>query len=71
MDRCWMEVKIDLNVVGVVSDPRNILAHFPQENQPGMCHIFWCHIHTLMDATTSLIGNATLLGITPTWHPIL
>ncbi|KIJ63238.1 hypothetical protein HYDPIDRAFT_29501 [Hydnomerulius pinastri MD-312] len=71
MDRCWTEVTIDLNIIGAASDLRNILEHFPPENLPRLRRIFWHRIQTLMDATTALIGQATLLGLNPTSHPIL
>ncbi|KIK78423.1 hypothetical protein PAXRUDRAFT_164076, partial [Paxillus rubicundulus Ve08.2h10] len=40
-------------------------------NNTRMCRIFWHHIWTLMDTVTAIIGHTVLLGITPSWHPIL
>ncbi|KIK72520.1 hypothetical protein PAXRUDRAFT_61004, partial [Paxillus rubicundulus Ve08.2h10] len=71
MDRCWTDVTIDLNVIGAASDLRKIFEHFPPENNPQMHRIFWHRIRTLMDTVTAIIGHAVLLGITPSWHPIL
>ncbi|KIK73633.1 hypothetical protein PAXRUDRAFT_20654 [Paxillus rubicundulus Ve08.2h10] len=71
MDRCWMDVTIDLNVIGAASDLRKIFEHFPPENNTRMHHIFWHRIRTLMDTVMAIIGHAVLLGITPLRHPIL
>ncbi|KIK75852.1 hypothetical protein PAXRUDRAFT_88758, partial [Paxillus rubicundulus Ve08.2h10] len=71
MDRCWTDVTIDLNIIGAASDLRKIFEHFPPENNTRMRHIFWHCIRTLMDTMTAIIGHAVLLGITPSWHPIL
>ncbi|KAF8834619.1 hypothetical protein BDN67DRAFT_1016308 [Paxillus ammoniavirescens] len=71
MDRCWTDVTINLNGIGAASDLWKIFKHFPPENDPRMRRIFWRRIRTLMDTMTAIIGHAVLLGITPSWHPIL
>ncbi|KAF8834442.1 hypothetical protein BDN67DRAFT_1016504 [Paxillus ammoniavirescens] len=71
MDRCWTDVTVNLNIIGVASYLQKIFKHFPPENHPRMCCIFWHRIWTLMDTVTAIIGHAVLLGITPSWHPIL
>ncbi|KIK73048.1 hypothetical protein PAXRUDRAFT_179369 [Paxillus rubicundulus Ve08.2h10] len=80
MDRCWMDVTINLNVIGAASDLQKIFEHFPPENNTRMRRIFWHRIQTLMastrrngqrDTVTAIIGHTVLLGITPSQHPIL